>query len=132
MFKALAFGLGVGAAVQAFRNFPPDGPMQADSVAVVFLAGMVAAFFGGISRRSVSATAVAAASAEASASAAATNTVNVAVVIPGRGATSGVTVPGEAGVSWQGERRAVASVDDLDGADLSELLDLHPDSEAVQ
>jgi hypothetical protein len=47
MLRLIAFALGVGASIQAFRNLPPDGLVTYDSAAVVFVVGMLCAFAGG-------------------------------------------------------------------------------------
>lgn len=135
MLKLLAFGAGTGAGFQAWRNFPPDGPVTGDSLALVFGLGIVAAFLGGLwrgrGRSSSTAFASASANAAAASEATATQTVNLAVVVPGAGArAAGVSHPGE-GVPWLGtERPPVASLDDLDGQDIGELLEVHSQEEA--
>ena len=82
MVQALWFGLGVGAAVQAWRQWPPDGPVTADGVAVVFVVGLVCAYLAGRTRRGASATATATATATADASASAQSLQVVQVVVP--------------------------------------------------
>lgn len=103
MLNALAFGLGFGAAVQAWRSWPPQAPVTADSLALVFCLGLVAAWLGGRSRRGAAAVAVA----TADATAVATNTVQVAFFAPGSREDmttgSGLRVPSEA-APWMGTR----------------------------
>lgn len=131
MLKFLALGLGVGAGVQAWRNFPPDGPVTPDALAFVFGAGLLVAFLGGLwfsrgrgAYASASATAVATAEAVASN----TNTVNLAVVVPGRGAGAGVSLPADR-LPWMVDAVPVAeiSADDLDGFDFAELTTPEPE-----
>lgn len=136
MFKLLAVGIGLGAGLQAWRNYPPDGPVAGDMVALVACVGMLAAYLGGRWHgRGHSATAVAVASAEASAeaTAAASNRVqvNLFTAAPGGGARpAGVMVPADAGAPWIEGPRSELALDDLDGADLSELVE-HQDGETV-
>jgi hypothetical protein len=125
MLRFIGFGLATGAGVQAWRNFPPDGPVSARPLALFFIVGVLAAYLGGLWRSrsgsyaSATATAVAVSSAEATAH----QTVNVALVVPGAGAgstTGGASFPTES-VGWFDGARVQLSEDDLDGADLSEL-----------
>jgi len=131
VLRAIAFGLATGAGIQAFRNFPADGPVSMRSAALVLVVGVVFAFLGGLwgGRGRGPVTAVAVAQAEATATA--TNNVQVAVVLPGgRRAGEGVRVPDPASVTWiEGERRQVEA-SELDGIDLSELLG-HEDYEGA-
>lgn len=132
MFKALAFGLGVGAAIQAWRNWPATALVTADSLAFVFCLGLVAAYLGGrwSSRGSGGATAVAVASAEAASTSVASNNVNVAFVMPGHGAgsaSSGVTVPTDSAPWIASSTRPQLTSNDLEGFDPDELRDLLPD-----
>ncbi|MCW2787151.1 MAG: hypothetical protein JWP74_3668 [Marmoricola sp.] len=127
MLKAIAFGLGCGAGVEAWKNFPPDGPVTTRPLALVFIVGLLCAYLGGRwhGRGHVSASATAVAVANASATA--QQAVNL-VVMTGGGAAPGrgVQVPSEA-VSWfEGERVQVTEAD-LDGMDLSELLSESPE-----
>lgn len=125
MLKALAFGLGVGAGVQAWRNWPSTSLVTADAMAVVFVVGLLSAYFAGRfrGRGNVSATATATAVAEA----VATNTVNLAVVVPGGGAgaaASPFSVPSDA-APWIASTTTTPQLtgDQLEGMDLDELLD---------
>lgn len=131
MLKALAFGLGIGAAIQAFRNVPPDGPLQADALAVLFIVGLAAAYGGGKHRRGAGSVAVAHAEAHADATSVATNTVQVAVVVPGGGAGADsagrIRIPSDKELpEWfgSGELRPVVSSDQLEGMDASELSEV--------
>lgn len=124
MTRAIAFALALAAGVQAWRNFPADGPVSMDSAVFVSLVGIVCAYLAGRwdARGRGSATAVAVASAEATAVAAveSSNTVNVAVVMPGAGAGSSSRLPEV--LPWQ-ESRPALTADQLDGMDLSDLLE---------
>lgn len=135
MFKAIAFGLGVGAGIQAWRNFPPDGPVTASSLALVFAVGILCAFFGGLwsSRGRGGAHAMASASAEAVASAVNSNTVQLAVVMPGAGArASGVSLPSDQAPWMVGaSERPQITLDDLDGLDPAELFETDSTPEAA-
>lgn len=131
MLRVIAFGLAAGAAIQAWRNFPPDGPLTSNSLAVAFIVGLVAAFlsgwFMGRPWRAANATAVASAVAEARAAAASQSNASVQVLInnardqAGAEAQGGVRVPEPGAVSWMAERPLIASVEDVDGMDLSDL-----------
>lgn len=125
--KVLLFGLAAGAAVQAWRNFPADGPLTATSAMLLAGIAVLAAYLVGRGRRlRFGAVAVATAEANAEAHAVASNQVNVAVVVPGGGARpSGVTVPDADHTAWIEGPRHVAELDDLDGMDLSELVERH-------
>jgi hypothetical protein len=124
----LAFGLCAGVGVQAWRNFPADGPATMGPAMLVFVVAVLAAFLGGYRmgrpfRVSASATAVAVASADAAASS--QSTVNVAVFAPGQGAGSvapGVAYPSDA-APWLGPARERLSLDDLDGMEVAELIE---------
>jgi len=130
MLRAIAFGLAVGAGVQAWRNFPPDGPVTASSGILVSILGVLFAFLGGLwaSRGRSSATATAVASAEATATANAAQTVNVAVFTTGQGAGAassapvGVRLPAD-DAAWFGEQRPQLEAGQLDGMDLRDLYD---------
>ena len=132
MFKFLALGLGVGAGVQAWRQFPPDGPVTPHAVALVFCVGLLSAFLGGLwfsrGKRGAYASASASAVSIAEAVASNTNTVNLAVVVPGRGAAAGVALPADR-LPWMVDAAPVAeiSADDLDGLDFSELMTPEPE-----
>lgn len=135
MLKALTFGFGVGAAVQAWRNWPATALVTADSLALVFCAGLVAAYFAGrrTSRGTSSASATATAVAASDATATASNQVNVAFFVPGAGAgsqTGGVSVPSDA-APWIASSTTTPQLtaDHLEGMDLAEVLDSHPDHE---
>jgi hypothetical protein len=132
VLRAIAFGLAVGAAIQAFRQWPADGPVTVDAAVAVFLVGLLAAYFGGRARRGSAATATATAVSisEANANAQAHQSVQVAVVLPGAGASPhGIAVPGEGEHAplWWSTPRGHLEVDQLDGmdaADLSSAFDL--------
>jgi hypothetical protein len=133
MLKAIAFGLAVGAGVQAWRAFPPSSPVTGDSVALVFVVGVVCAFLGGLwhgrGRHNVSA------HAHAEAHAIAANQVNLAVVVPGAGAGASVSpyaVPTDA-APWIASSSTVPALDgdQLEGFDLSEILEAQ-DSQTEQ
>lgn len=131
MLRAVAFGLAVGASVQAWRQWPPDGPVTADAAMVVFLFGLLAAYLGGLwggrGRGGARATATATASAEATA-AAFGNAVNVAVFTADPARPTAFRVPDES-VSWiEGQRRQLEA-DELDGLDLFDLYGEEPDFE---
>lgn len=121
MLKALMFGLGAGAAVQAWRAWPATSVVQGDSLALVFVLGLVVAFFAGKSRRPSGAVAVA--SAEATATAVNSNTVQL-LIAPGHGASpAGVRVPTETAPWIEGPRSPELDVSSLEGMDLSEVLE---------
>lgn len=122
MLRALAFGFGVGAAVQGFRQWPADGPVTMSSAVVVFLLGLVVAYFGGARRRGGGASAVAVAAAAAEANASAVQSVTLVVQQPGNAAVGGIRVPDET-VAWFGGERAAITADDLDGLDIAEVIE---------
>ena len=136
MLKALSFGLGLGAGVQAWRNWPATALVSGDALAVVFCVGLVAAYFAGrwsSRHRGASATAVAVSSSESSAAAvsSASQHVNVAFVLPGAGAgqhAGGVAIPSES-APWIGSSSTAPALtsDHLEGFDLADILDSHPD-----
>jgi hypothetical protein len=129
--RLLALGLGFGAAFQAWRNYPPDGPTSGDMLAVVFVAGLVAAFLGGLwfgrgGRTTAVAVATAEAHAAATAGAAAHNQVQVINVLPRdaaeqAGAGTGIRVPSDS-APWISSRPSL-QLDQLDGMDVAELLE---------
>jgi hypothetical protein len=124
MSGALALGLGVGAGVQAFRQWPPDGPLSTNAVTVLFIAGLLAAYFGG--RRRSGSTAVAVATATASSAAEASNVVNVQLFSPGavpERSILDVRVPEPGTVAWLDAPTAAALEPDvvLDGMSLEDL-----------
>lgn len=129
MWSAVAFGLAVGAGVQAWRNFPADGPLTAHAAMIAAVVGTVAAYLGGRAMRgrghvSASASAYAAARAEAQSSSTATQQVNVAVVLPGQpSASSSVGAAHLDALPWVGAARPLQGEVDqlLEGYDLSEL-----------
>src|SRR5690349_16630038 len=99
MLQGLMFGLGVGAGIQAWRNWPPQANVSADTLAVVFCGGLVVAYFAGRFASRGRASAVATATATATADSVASSNVNVAFFVPGHGAgsaTGGVAVPTDA------------------------------------
>lgn len=130
MVKALAFGLGVGAGIQAWRAFPPSLPVTADAAAVVFIVGLVCAYIGGRSRRGSGATATATATAIAESTATATQSINL--VFPaghGAGSVTGVRLPSEAAPWMVGaEDHRQLDVSELEGMDLTEFLEEQPES----
>lgn len=135
--RLLAFGLVVGAGVQAWRNFPPDGPYSANSAVLVMVFGMVAAFLAGYrwGRPSAhaSASAYAAATADATSNATAANTVNLAVVVPGSaGAThQGASLHPSEAAPWLAQGASVVhelGVVEEDAED-SQVLDYDVDRE---
>ncbi len=127
MGRALIFGLGVGAGIQAWRHWPADGPTTTSGVYFLFLVGMLTAYFSGRWHgRGRPAFVQAVASARATAMAEAHQNVNVAVVVPGQGpaqraAVMGARVP--EGVSWLGSERLEISENDFDGMDVSEFME---------
>lgn len=129
--KVLVLAFGIGTAIQAWRNFPADGPTTTAAVQLLFLLGMLAAFLVGRGfRRSGGATAVAVASAEATA--VASNTVNVALVVPGAGAgRSHGQVPDETVAWFDGPRQQVDVQQVMDGMDPSELREMVGEVEHV-
>lgn len=122
MLKAIAFGLAVGAGVQGFRNWPADGPVTTDTAVWLFIGGLCAAYLGGRARRGPTATANASAHAEATA--VASNTVNVFTVAAAGPSTvpGGVLIPSEH-APWMGEARPALTLDQVDGMEVSEILD---------
>jgi hypothetical protein len=121
--KVLAFGLGLGAGIQAFRAWPPDAPVGMESAVVCFIVGLIAAYVAGRARRPAGGIAVATAEATATAS----NTVQLAVVVPGQGAGQvgahgGISVPTES-APWLGAVHSAPSLDQLDGADMRDVME---------
>lgn len=123
MTRALALGLGIGAAIQAFRQWPADGPVSLTPAAGVFIVGLLCAYFGGRRGGGASAVAVASASAEASG-----NVLNVQLFSPSAAAQRepsvfDVRVPEPESVSWLSSRTQASIEPDmlLDGADLEDL-----------
>lgn len=133
MVAAIAFGLAVGAGVEAWRALPADGPVSADSAAVVLVLGVLLAYLGGRWGGRGRGGAVAVATARAEASAVASQQVNVAVVVPGAGAGAqtaggGVLLP-SGSLPWLDETRASAGelLDGADVRDIAEVLDTELD-----
>lgn len=129
MLKLILVGIVAGITVQAFRNFPPDGPVTPSSAVLVALLGMLAAYGVGRGRRRWGSVAVASASAsaESTALAAARADQRMAVIInTGPGAHPvGVQLPNEDTAPWlvgASDRREVTA-DDVDGMDLAELME---------
>lgn len=127
MLRTILFGLCAGSALQAWRQFPPDGPLTADSALWLALSAVVIALGvgWGLGRgHRGGATAVASAHSEATA-AALGNQVHVNVFSRDlEGARPvGLTVPDSP--SWRGEAPVLSSdqVAELlsEGADLAEL-----------
>lgn len=130
MLRALAFGLAVGAGVQAWRQWPPDGPTAASSGIVVMVAGIVMAYLAGRWHGRGNGGASATATAIATANAASVgNTVQVYVAAPGGGVQPVTSVVGVASVPsadapWMtSEAVAELDVSTLEGMDLAELLE---------
>lgn len=125
MLTGLAFGLGVGAAIQAWRNWPATANVTADSLALVFCLGMIAAYFAGRARGRGTSSATASATAVAGSSSVASNSVNVAVVVPGAGAGSHAAhaFPTDTAPWLTGTTRLELDSDSLEGMDLSEFVE---------
>lgn len=127
MWSAIAFGLAIGAGVQATRNLPPDGPVTANGAALVLVVAVVCAYVGGRWRGRGRGGAVAVASAEATAVASAANHVNFAVFTTGQGAGASRAVDGgvvlypSESAPWLGEPRQVVDESILEGADLRDF-----------
>lgn len=120
MLGLLALGLGIGAGVQAWRGWPPTSPATPESLWLVFAVGLVAAYYAGRRRRGGTAVATAVASASAS------NSVQVAVIVPGQGASTshlGASVP-TASAPWLESTSTVPELtaDSLEGMDLSDVV----------
>lgn len=148
MFKFMAFGIAAGAGFQAWRNYPADGPTDTDMLWVVLVAGMLAAYLGGRwhghARGGATAVAVATAEATATAGAAAHNQVQVINVVPRVGVEhyddeglvwqkdtkgrpiydrrTGIGVPSD-NAPWMDGGRPALELDQLDGVELTELLE---------
>lgn len=135
MWAAIAFGLAAGAGFQAWRNYPAERTPTADAMLLVFLAGLLAAYLAGRGRRrwgaQASATAVASAEADATATSDATASqalqVNIWQPNPtnSRPVESGIAVPDPERLNWIAHRQQL-SHDDVEGMDLSELLEAEP------
>lgn len=126
MLKAIAFGLATGAGIQAWRAWPAQHPVTGDSLAVVFIVGVICAYLGG-RWHGRHGGAVAVAHAEAHATASAVNSVNVAVVMPGGGAGAvpgGFRVPTAGAVPWLDSTSTTPQLtaDVLEGLDLSDVV----------
>lgn len=119
MLKSIAFGLCCGAGLQAWRHWPPDGPVTATGAAFVLVVAVLAAYFGGRwhgRQTPVSAWASARADATATATAQQQQSVNVAVLVPGStGAGARATSTLDA-LPWLGASQ-------LDVTEVSELLE---------
>lgn len=130
MLQALAFGLGFGAAFQAWRNYPADGPVTASAAAVCIGLGVLCAYLGGRWHGRGRGSAHATATATASAQAAASNTVQVAVIVPGHGPSEnrgvsdgGVQIPTERAPWLAGTHvRPEITADDLEGMELADIF----------
>lgn len=121
----IAFGLAVGAGVQAFRAWPPLHPVTTDAAVLVLIIAILCAYLGGRWHGSGRPMAVAMASAEATAVASAQQSVQVAVVMPGGGAggtVGGVRVPADDVAWFASEQRHALTESDLEGVDLSDLF----------
>lgn len=130
MVNAIAFGIAAGAGFQAWRHWPSDGPVTTDGVYLLLLVGLVCSYLGGLwqgrGKRGAhaSASAFAAARSEAVAKSEATQTVNVAVVMPGMGAgASSAGVSSLDSLPWLGRERLEVVADDVEGMDMSELIE---------
>jgi len=133
--RLIAFGLAAGAGLQAWRNFPPNGPATGDALAVVFALGVVLAYVAGRVRgrgRTVSsATSTAVAAAAATAESTAVQHVSLAVNLagmPARESAATVAYPSDA-APWFAGQRAAITADDLDGLDAAELIETVDDTE---
>lgn len=134
--KGIAIALALGAGIQAFRQWPADGPASMSTAVVVFVLGLIAAYMAGKARRDIggaSAVAVAAANAEASG-----NVLNVQVFSPPTRTDVAldplrVRVPEVDQVSWL-DRPNVASIEVADVLELEDLgldvRDLEPEARA--
>lgn len=132
MLKLIVVGLVAGIALQAFRNFPPDGPVTPNAAVLIALLGMLAAYGVGRGRRRFGSVAVASASAssESTALAAARADQRLAVqLIVNNGETGarpvGVQLPDEKTAPWLmgATDRPQLSADQVDGMDLAELME---------
>lgn len=125
MLKAIAFGLAIGAGIQALRAWPTSEPATPSAMALVLIVGVLCAFFGGKwAGRGKGAVAVASAHAEATAVAA--NQVNLLLNVGGPEGAGGRHVrldeaPWFRGVEARPDLDELAAA--MDGIDLAELLD---------
>lgn len=123
MIKAVCFGIGAGAGIQLWRQWPPDGPGSARAVIVGSILVAVLAYVAGRLRRGGNATATAVAVANATSHATAQQTVQIAVVTPGNGARPyAMRVPTEQ-APWLGGLHRATTPDELDGQDVGELME---------
>ena len=127
MIRLLAFGLAVGMGVQAWAQFPENGPVSVYPAMLIAFLGMVASYVGGRYRGHVdpvSSWASARAEARASASASARQqqaqavTINLAGVDRPREHLTGV--PDES-VAWFGSPRQLLTTDQVEGFDYSDF-----------
>lgn len=127
----IAFGLAVGAGIQAWRQWPADGPTTTSSGVLIMIAGMIAAYLAGRWRGRGTNSATAHATATAVASAASVgNTVNLFVATPGGGVTPASTlagVPSDSAPWLTGTAVPALDVALLEGMDDTDLEDLDVD-----
>lgn len=124
--RGIAVALALGAGIQAFRQWPPSGPVSAWPAVVVMTVGIVLAYLAGKRGRqgAASATAVAMASAEASG-----NVLNVQVFSPNAAVAADpdptrLRVPDVQTVEWL-DHAQPAALEPLDVLDLEDVgLDL--------
>lgn len=128
MFYALAFGIGAGIALQAWRNFPADGPVSPNMAAVVAVVLGVAGYLAGRLRRgrggTATATATAVSSSESTATAGVVNHVNVQLLQVGgavAAAPAALSVP-SGDLPWVVGERPQLTADQLDGIELEALM----------
>lgn len=121
MFRVLAFGAAFGAAVQAWRAWPPDGPVTAVPAVVLFVLAVCCAYLAGLwrSRGRATATATATAVASSVSDAHASNTVNVAVLVP---RSAGADAQALDSAPWFAGQRPAITADDLDGISLEDVM----------
>lgn len=132
MLKLIVVGIAAGLALQAFRNFPPDGPVTPNAAVLMALVGMLAAYGVGRGRKRWGPVAVASASAssESSALAAARADQRLAVqLIVNNGETGarpvGIQLPDAATAPWLvgASDRPQITADDLDGMDDRDIIE---------
>lgn len=132
MLNGIAFGLAVGAGIQAWRAWPAGQTVTADGMFLVFVIGLLCAYLGGRWHGTGrGAFAMATATATATAQANNVNTVQLAVLVPGASGArpEGMGVPSESAPWMVGAtERHQLDVDDIDGMDLAELFDREEES----
>lgn len=130
MFYVIVFGLSFGAGFQAWRTYPPQEPVTAQSLYVVMIAAVVCSYLAGRLTRRFSgarATATATATADASATSSATNQVQVNLLVPGAAAAQGgIRTPSDSAPWFSGVPvRHELTESDLDGMDLADFAEEH-------